>query len=54
MWFFFIKRKSGSNNSALQNKKTMPDYKQQLVIRQGTEQFKELAKKGLGIKIALL
>ncbi len=48
MWLFFIKGKNGSN------KKTVPDYKQQLVIKQGTEQFKELAKKGLGIKVALL
>jgi hypothetical protein len=48
MWLFFIKGKNRSN------KKTVSSYKQQLVVKQGTEQFKALAKKGLGINVALL
>lgn len=31
-----------------------PDYKQQIIIKQGAKQLKALAKKGLGIPVALL
>lgn len=35
-------------------RKTVSDYKQEVLIRYGGEQLKVLAKKGLGIPVALL
>jgi len=35
-------------------RKTVSDYKQEVLIRYGSEQLKVLAKKGLGIPVALL
>lgn len=48
MWKFFAKEKNKPD------KKRIPDYKQELVIKHGTQQLRELAKKGLEIRIALL
>jgi len=36
------------------NKKTLADYKQDLLVRAGREQFKRLLEKGLGVPVALL
>lgn len=47
MWKFFAKEKKP-------DKKRISDYKQELVIKHGTQQLKELAKKGLEIRVALL
>jgi len=68
MWQSFIKENSKPRTSfgvgftlhhVLQlargkNKKKISDYKQEEIIKHGSQQFKELAKKGLGIKVALL
>ena len=35
-------------------RKTINDYKQELLVKQGREQFKTLIKRGLSIPIALL
>lgn len=35
-------------------RKSIADYKQELLVRQGREQFKALLKKGLGVPVALL
>jgi len=48
MRLFFIKRNGKSN------KKGVSDYKQEVIVKHGAQQFKELAKKGLRIKVALL
>lgn len=37
-----------------QTKKTISDYKQEILLTQGREQFKVLVKKGLSVPIALL
>ena len=36
------------------SKKTLADYKQELLVKQGREQFKKLLEKGLSIPVALL
>jgi len=48
MRLIFTKKQNRSN------RKIVPDYKQQIIIREGAKQLKALAKKGLGIPIALL
>lgn len=35
-------------------RKTISDYKQEYLVRQGREQFKKLMEKGLGVPIAFL
>jgi len=35
-------------------RKTISDYKREMLIKHGSEQFKTLIKKGLGIPVALL
>lgn len=35
-------------------RKTIADYKQDLLVKQGREQFKRLLDKGLGVPVALL
>jgi len=35
-------------------KKTLSDYKQELLIKQGGEQFKRLLEKGINIPVVLL
>jgi len=35
-------------------RKTISDYKQELLVKQGREQFKSLLKRGLSVPIALL
>lgn len=35
-------------------RKTIADYKQDLLVKQGREQFKRLLEKGLGVPVALL
>jgi len=35
-------------------RRTVDDYKQEMLVRQGREQFKVLVKKGLSIPVALL
>ena len=35
-------------------RKLVPDYKQELLVKQGREQFKALLKRGLSVPIALL
>ena len=35
-------------------RKTIADYKQDILVRQGREQFKRLLEKGLGVPVALL
>ena len=47
MNFTFIKNKKTTKKSGFV-------YKQELIIKQGTEQLKALVKKGLGIPVALL
>ena len=46
------------NFTFIKNKKTIKKagfvYKQELIIKQGTEQFKALVKKRLGIPVVLL
>jgi len=34
--------------------KTIADYKQQILVRQGREQFKKLLEKGISIPVVLL
>jgi len=34
--------------------KTIADYKQQLLVKQGAEQFKKLLEKGISIPVVLL
>ena len=36
------------------SKKTISDYKREILIKYGSEQFKILVKKGLGVPVALL
>jgi hypothetical protein len=38
----------------INKKKTLEDYQQELLIKQGREQFKKLMEKGLSIPIVLL
>lgn len=47
MKLFFVRQKKA-------NKKTLADYKQDLLVRTGREQFKRLLEKGLGVPVALL
>jgi len=47
MKFSFFKSKKAE-------RKTISDYKQELLVKQGGEQFKSLVKRGLSIPIALL
>jgi len=47
MKFTFFKSKK-------ENKKSIPDYKQEQLLRQGREQFKSLIKRGLSVPVALL
>jgi len=35
-------------------RKTLSDYKREMLIRQGGEQFKKLVKKGLSVPVVLL
>ncbi len=35
-------------------RKTIADYKQEILLKQGRDQFKKLVEKGLGIPVALL
>ncbi|MCL5970744.1 MAG: hypothetical protein M1450_04570 [Patescibacteria group bacterium] len=35
-------------------RKTIEDYKQEILLRQGREQFKALVKKGLNVPVVLL
>lgn len=35
-------------------RKTIADYKQELLVRQGREQFKKLLEKGINVPVALL
>ena len=35
-------------------KKTITDYKQEMLLKQGREQFKSLVKRGLSVPIVLL
>jgi len=44
---FLALRKKGA-------KKTLSDYKQDFLVRQGREQFKKLLEKGIGVPIAFL
>ncbi len=37
-----------------ENKKSIPDYKQEQLLKQGREQFKALIKRGLSVPVALL
>lgn len=37
-----------------ESKKRITDYKQELLLRQGREQFKSLIRKGLSVPVALL
>ncbi len=36
------------------NRKTIADYKQELLVRQGRKQFERLMEKGLSVPVALL
>ena len=36
------------------SRKTISDYKQEILLKQGREQFKSLVKKGLAVPVALL
>lgn len=36
------------------SRKTIADYKQELLMRQGREQFRKLKEKGIGVPVALL
>ncbi|MEK7559244.1 MAG: hypothetical protein AAB521_02990 [Patescibacteria group bacterium] len=40
--------------SAKENKKSVGDYKQELLLKEGREQFKSLIKRGLSVPVALL
>lgn len=40
--------------SLKKTRRTIEDYKNELLIRQGAEQFKKLTEKGLGVPVALL
>ncbi len=35
-------------------KKTLADYKQEMLVKQGREQFRRLQEKGLSVPVALL
>jgi hypothetical protein len=35
-------------------KKTLSDYKQDFLVKQGGEQFRKLMEKGIGVPVALL
>ena len=37
-----------------ENKKSVGDYKQELLLKEGREQFKSLIKRGLSVPVALL
>jgi hypothetical protein len=37
-----------------QKRKTLEDYRQELLVRQGREQFKKLVDKGLQVPVVLL
>lgn len=36
------------------NKKSVNDYKQEMLLKEGREQFKSLIKRGLSVPVALL
>jgi len=36
------------------NRKTIEDYKNELLVKQGREQFKKLLEKGINVPVALL
>lgn len=40
--------------SKKENKKSVNDYKQQMLLKEGREQFKSLIKRGLSVPVALL
>ena len=43
-----------ARNKKKVTRKTVSDYKQEILIKQGAEQLKTLVKRGLGIPVALL
>ncbi len=51
MRFAFLNLK---NKRERGNKKTVFDYKQEILVKHGAEQFKTLVKKGLSVPIVLL
>jgi hypothetical protein len=42
------------NRQKKQNNKTLAEYQQEMLVRQGREQFKKLIDRGLGVPVALL
>ena len=49
-----IKMKIFSLKNGQKGKKTLADYKQDLLIKQGADQFKKLLEKGINIPVFLL
>jgi hypothetical protein len=42
------------NNKSGKTVKTIADYKQQILVKQGAEQFKKLLEKGISVPVVLL
>jgi len=50
----FLTMKFSLFKSKKAERKTISDYKQELLVKQGREQFRSLVKRGLSVPIALL
>lgn len=57
VWYYFFEMKIFSTLLKIANKagqKTLAEYKQEMLVKQGREQFRRLQEKGLSVPVALL